>query len=124
MERKFDLEDRLIDFAVMALTIVDDLPTTYSANHLGHQLARSGTAPALNYGEAQAAESQADFIHKMGVCLKELRESGINMKIISRRNYIKNEVVLLKVQQEAKELVAIFAKSISTAKINKNNLRK
>ncbi len=91
---------------------------------MGHQLARSGTAPALNYGEAQAAESQADFIHKMGVCLKELRESGINMKIISRRNYFKNEVLLQKVQQEAKELVAIFTKSISTAKTNKNNLRK
>ena len=124
MERKFDLEERLIDFAVLALTIVDNLPNTYSANHLGHQLARSGTAPALLYGEAQAAESQADFIHKMGLCLKELRESEINLKIISKRNYIKDLIFLQKVQQEAKELVAIFTKSVKTAQSNKINYRK
>lgn len=67
--RKYDLEERLVDFAVMVLSIVDELPNKYSATHLGHQLARSGTAPALNYGEAQSAESNNDFIHKMKICL-------------------------------------------------------
>jgi hypothetical protein len=73
--KKFDLEDRLIDFANMVINVVETLPNEKAANHRGNQLVRSGTAPALIYGEAQAAESNADFIHKAKLVLKELRET-------------------------------------------------
>lgn len=116
--RKFDLEERLISFAVAVLEVVDLLPSKYSANHLGNQLARSSTSPALNYGEAQAAESINDFIHKMKICLKELRETSINLKIIDRRDYVPGNK-LEEVKKESLELVAIFTKSIQTAKAKK-----
>ena len=70
-ERKFDLEDRLIEFAIIITDIVEALPNTKAANHLGGQMLRSGCSPALNYGEAQEAEYRNDFIHKMGICRKE-----------------------------------------------------
>ena len=79
---KYNLENRLIAFAVSILDLADKLPNTFAGKHLGGQLTRSGTSPALNYGKAQAAESRADFIHKMKNCLKELRESQICLKII------------------------------------------
>lgn len=73
-ERKYDLEDRLVEFAGKVIDVVNKLPKELAAKHLGGQLVRSGTAPALNYAEAVGAESKADFIHKMGIVLKELRE--------------------------------------------------
>jgi four helix bundle protein len=86
MKSKFsNLEERLIDFAVMVIDLSEKLPKTFAGKHLGNQLVRSGTSPALNYGEAQAAESKKDFIHKMRICLKELRESYVCLKIIDRK---------------------------------------
>lgn len=86
MDKKFDLEERLIDFAFVIIDISEALPKTRAGEHLGGQLLRSGTSPALHHGEAQAAESPADFIHKMKVCLKELRETfncrGVSIKRI------------------------------------------
>src|SRR6188472_3502068 len=79
-----NLEDRLIEFAVVIVQIVNRLPETIARKHLGGQLIRSETSPALNYGEAQSAETRKDFIHKLKVVLKELRESHINLKIIDR----------------------------------------
>jgi four helix bundle protein len=79
---KFNLEERLIDFGVLVIDIINELPNTKAGNHLAGQLVRSGTSPALNYGEAQSAESRKDFIHKLKVVLKELRESFICLKII------------------------------------------
>ena len=118
-ERKFDLEDRLIDFADMVIDVVEQLPNTKAGNHLGGQLVRSGTAPALLYGEAQAAESNADFIHKTKVILKELRETQICHKIIRKRNYIE-PAFMQKVLQENGELVAIFTASVRTASQNRD----
>ena len=86
-ERKFNLEDRLIDFTVMIADIVEALPNTKAANHIGGQMIRSGCSPALNYGEAQEAGSRKDFIHKMGICRKELRETKVALKIIIRKPY-------------------------------------
>ena len=68
---KFDLEDRLIDFSVLIIKIVNGMINTKAGNHLSGQLVRSGTSVALNYGEAQSAESRKDFIHKMKIVLKE-----------------------------------------------------
>ena len=82
---KYDLEERLIDFAVVITDIVEALPNTRLGNYIAGQLIRSGCSPALNYGEAQSAESRNDFIHKMKIILKELRESMISLKIIEKR---------------------------------------
>lgn len=112
--RKYDLEERLIDFAVKIIQTVESLPETKTSNHLGNQLLRSGTSPALNYGEAQGAESKRDFIHKFGIILKELRESLVCLKILKRISYLKDDRILV----ECGELVAIFNKSIITARKN------
>ena len=112
-ERKYDLEDRLINFAVMCLDVVDKLPKSLGAQTLARQLSKSGTSPALNYGEAQAAESNRDFLHKIKICLKELRESQICLQIILRKSYLDSEI-MISVMQEASELVAIFTKSVQT----------
>ncbi len=82
--KKFDLEDRLIDFAVLIIEISENLNNTRAGNHISGQIIRSGTSPALNYGEAQSAESRNDFIHKLKVLLKELRETLVALKIIKR----------------------------------------
>lgn len=116
--REFNLEERLVDYAVVNLNITEMLPDTKGANHLAGQLVRSGTAPALMYSEAQAAESRKDFIHKMGVALKEIRESFICQKVIYKKNYLKNSPVLTKVLRESDELISIFVTSIKTSKAN------
>ena len=114
IKKKYDLEERLIDFSVLIINTVEKLPSSRAANHLGSQLLRSGTSPALNYGEAQSAESKKDFIHKLGVVLKELRESLVCLRILKRVLYLKDDMVL----SECSELVAIFNKSIITARRN------
>jgi four helix bundle protein len=115
--RKYDLEDRLVDFACRCLEVCDQLPPTRAGQNLEYQLSKSSTAAALNYGEAQAAESTADFIHKMKVVLKEIRESRVNLKIICRKPIVVNDKTD-HCQKEANELMAIFMKSIDTAKKN------
>ena len=117
--KKFDLEDRLVNFAVRIAGIVESLPNTRTGNHIGSQLIRSGTSPALNYGEAQSAESRSDFIHKIKVVLKELRESSISLKIIKRLALIKPSERIDPLMDEANQLIAIFVKSITTAQRNK-----
>lgn len=113
---KFDLEERLIRFAVMILDISDRMPTTKAGNHLTSQLIRSGTAPALMYGEVNAAESRADFIRKMGVALKELRETRNCLRIIFLKDYLKGHDSLNDALNEGQQLILIFGKSINTAK--------
>lgn len=113
--RTFDLEDRLIDFALKVDELVEKLPNTKLANHLASQIVRSSTAPALNYGETQSAESQRDFIHKMQIILKELRETRVSLKIILRKPLLSAQIAE-PVLAENEELIAIFAKSIKTAK--------
>jgi four helix bundle protein len=114
---KFDLEERLINFAVLILEISEKLPETKGSNHLCGQLVRSGTAPALQYGEAQSAESRKDFIHKMKIALKELRESLICLKIIERKRYI-IDPILRGCMKESNELISILVKSVETASRN------
>lgn len=117
MAKEFDLEDRLVDFAVMILNVAEKLPKTYAGNHLSNQITRSGTAPALIYGEAQAAESRQDFIHKMKMGLKELRETYICLKIIYKKQYLSSEEIK-PAANENNELIAIFVKSIKTTQNN------
>jgi four helix bundle protein len=114
--RVFDLEDRLIDFAVRIIRIAESLPKTKVGNHISGQLIRCGTSPAPNYGEAQSAESRSDFIHKMKVCLKELRETRVWLIMIVRANLIEPASRVEPLIDENNELISIFVTSIKTAK--------
>ena len=123
MERKFDIEDRCVVFGAEIVKFTDALPNTKGGNHLGLQLLRSGTAPALHYGEVQGAESPRDFIHKMRVALKELRESKNNMRIMALAGLMDlTKTDQDKLLKECSELVAIFTASVKTAE--RNNPRK
>ncbi len=108
-----ELENRLID-------LVEALPKNQAAKHLGGQLLRSGTSPALNYGEARAAESTADFVHKKKVCLKELRKTYICIRIIAKRNWFAPEK-LTPIITENNELISIFVAGIKTSEEKKGN---
>jgi len=106
---KYDLEERLITYSVLILDIVDAMPDNKSAKHLASQIARSGTARALMYGEAQSSDSRKDFIHKMRLPLKELRETFNCLKIIDRKQYTGNvDDKLDKALKESHELISIF----------------
>jgi four helix bundle protein len=119
VSKTFDLEDRLIDFAVRIIRTAESLQKNRVANHIAGQLIRCGTSPAPNYGEAQSAESRADFIHKMKVCLKELRETRVWLLMIVRTKMIKPVSKLDSLIQENNELISIFVTSIRTANIGK-----
>jgi len=109
---KYDLEGRLIDFSVLIIEIVNEMPNSKAGNHLSGQLVRSGTSVA------QSAESKKDFIHKMKVILKELRETFVCLKIIYRSKLYKTEKKIIKAKKENNELISIFVKSIETAQKN------
>jgi len=113
---KFDLEERLIRFGVSVLDLSEKIRDTKASNHLCSQLIRSATAPPLMYGEVNAAESPADFIHKMGIALKELRETKNCLKMIQLKKYVEVPDQIEKVLDENQQLILIFGKSINTAK--------
>lgn len=115
--REFDIESRLIDFAVSVIRVVETLPVSLAGRHLGGQLIRSGTSPAANYGEAQAAESRPDFIHKMKISLKELRESKIWLEMAVRAKMLEAEAAV-PLLDENEQLISIFVVSIKTARQN------
>ena len=114
--KTFDLEDRLIEFAVRIIRMVESLPSSKVGQHITGQIVRSGTSPAPNYGEAQSAESRSDFIHKMKVCLKELRETKVWLRIIVKAELIKSASKLEPLIDENNQLISIFVSSIKTAK--------
>ncbi len=118
-QRKFDLEDRLVDYACSMIDVIESLPATRTGNYIAGQLIRSCHSPAFNYGEVQAAESRSDFIHKMKIVLKELKECRVALKIIIKKELIKSKLRLENVFEETKELIAIIAKGIETANKNK-----
>lgn len=117
-QRKFDLEDRFVDYTCRMIDIVEALPNTRAGNYIAGQLIKSCHSPTFNYGEAQAAESRNDFVHKMGVILKELKECRAALKIIRKKEMINSREKLEKVSKETEELISIVGKSISTAKSN------
>ena len=108
-------------FADRILNVVDSLPRTRTGNHIGNQLVRCGSSPVANYGEAQSAESRSDFIHKVKLSLKELRETRIWLRLIQRRLLVKPAAKLALLLKECDELIAIFAASVRTAE--KKNTR-
>jgi four helix bundle protein len=110
-----DLQDRLIDFAVRTIRLAEALPKTAVGNHVRGQIIRSGTSPAPNYGEAQSAESRTDFVHKIKIVLKELRETYVWLLVIRRAALIKPEAMLNPLIVETNELISIFVSSVNTA---------
>ena len=123
-ERVYDLEDRLLEFASKVIDISESLPKTRAGNHIAGQLLRSGTSPYGNHGEAQAPESMDDFIHKLKVCLKELRETRRWARLIERKNWLRGDAHIAFVLQEAEELIRIFKASVQTAERNRLGVRR
>jgi four helix bundle protein len=113
--QKFDLEERLLNFAAGIIELTEALPNTRAANHVAGQLLRSGTSPYGNHGEVEAAESLNDFVHKLKVCLKELRETRRWLRLVARLKHEKAPPNLPSSLKEADELVRIFKASINTA---------
>jgi len=118
MEKKFDLDERLIRFAAGIIGIAQTIPSTAAAMHLANQLIRSGTSPALNHAEALGAESIADFIHKMKIALKELRETYTCLRIIRPQNRIAEDK-LAPLIDENNQLIAIVVTCIKTAHLKR-----
>jgi four helix bundle protein len=110
-----DIEERLIEFAVRVIRLCEQLPRTIAGRHVAGQLLRSGTAPAAHYAEARGAESISDFVHKLKICLKELNESRVWLKIILRSE-MQLKARLVPLVQENDELCRIINASINTAK--------
>jgi len=111
-----ELPDRLIDFAVQAFELTNTIKKDTAGINIINQIVRSVTSPALNYGEAIAAESSKDFVHKMQIVLKELRETWVSLEIIKRATLSKDSELLNKTLDECNQLISIFVKSVNTAK--------
>lgn len=109
-----ELEERLIDFAVRIVNLSANLPRTSAGKHIAGQIMRSGTSPAPNYGEARGAESQADFVHKLRIVLKELNETSIWLRVIERGQLLRTELIT-DIIGENRELCRIFNASLKTA---------
>ena len=117
-EKQYDLEERLLDYAANSIRLVERLPNTRAGNHVAGQLLRCGTSPLPNHGEAQAAESRKDFVHKFSICLKELRESRRWLRLARRVPLIKLPTEFDPLLEETEALIKIFATSIRTAQRN------
>jgi four helix bundle protein len=116
--KKYDLEDRLVNYTCIMIDVVDALPNTRAGNYIAGQLIKSCHAPTFNYGEAQGAESPKDFVHKMGVVLKELKECRTALKITRKKKMIASDTIVEIAFKETEELIAISTKSIITTKKN------
>ena len=117
--KAFNLEERLLDYAAAITRLVERLPNTLPGRHVARQLLKSGTSPLPNHGEAQAAESPADFVHKLRICLKELRESFRWLRLIRRVPLVKEPDDVEWLLNETDELIRIFVASIQTAQRRK-----
>jgi four helix bundle protein len=114
----WNLEERLLDFGARIVRLAESLPKSRAGTHLGGQLLRSGTSPALHHGEAESAESPDDFVHKLRVCLKELRETMRCLKLIQRVPLVKAPSRLGPLRGENDEQIRIFVASVKTCQAN------
>jgi four helix bundle protein len=111
---RFDLEDRLLDFSARIIRLVDALPNTRAANHVAGQLLRCGTSPHGNHGEVEAAESRRDFVHKLRICLKELKETRRWLRLLQKASLVPAKKMGA-ILGETEELIKIFFTSVRTA---------
>ena len=114
-DAKYDLEERLLEYSANIIRLTEEFSNTRAGNHVAGQLLRSGTSALPNHGEAQAAESPADFIHKMKLCLKELRESYRWLLLARQVPLTGNDADVSTLIDETDELICIFVKSLQTA---------
>ena len=122
--KKYNLEERLIDYSAQIISFAKQMEKDYISNYLHGQFVRSGLSTALNFAEGQSAESQKDYIHKMKIALKELRETRMSLRIIERTDLVQNKKPLQELLQENNELISIFVKSVSTASERLNVFKK
>ena len=115
----YDLEERLLEYSVRIIKVVGRLPNTGTLGHVAGQLLRSGTSPYPNHGEAQAAESSKDFVHKLRIALKELRETKRWLQLIKKVPLVKQIAQIDEALAETEELTKIFVTSIHTAERKK-----
>ena len=115
-ELRQELADRLLKFAVRILTVVRALPRGVDSRHVARQLLRSGTAPGANYEEACGAESRRDFVHKLRILLKELKETRYWLRLAARAPLLRPASRLDPILAETEELIALFGKSVSTSR--------
>jgi four helix bundle protein len=118
-KQAYDLEERLLDYSIRIIKVGEQLSKTRTGNHVAGQILRSGTSAYPNHGEAQSAESPKDFVHKIRISLKELRETQRWLKLIQRAPLVKNPDLLNDLLQETEELIRIFVASIRTAEKKK-----
>ncbi|HWC61745.1 MAG TPA: four helix bundle protein [Verrucomicrobiae bacterium] len=116
--KKYDLEERMLEFASAIIDLSEKLPNSRAGNHVAGQILRSGTSPYAVHGEAESAESREDFIHKIKICLKELRETRRWARLIHRKLWAHDDPTLIFTLGEAEELIRIFMSSVRTAKAN------
>ena len=116
---KFDLEERLLEFAVRIIRVTESMVRTPAGRYVADQLLRSGTSPYGHHGEAEGAESRDDFIHKLRICYKELREARRWLRLTQRTPLVPKPVLLDELTTEAEELIRIFSSSIRTADSNR-----
>jgi four helix bundle protein len=114
---RFDLEERLLEFSARIIRLVDALPNTRAANHIAGQLLRCGTSPLGNHGEVEAAESRKDFVHKLRICLKELKETRRWLRLLQHAEFVSTPKIA-SILGETEELIKIFSASIRTAEKN------
>lgn len=112
------LENRLIDFSVGIVKLTKHMHSTYAGQYFCNQVLRSGGSPALHYGEAVGAESPRDFIHKLSIALKELRETHNNLRIIHKSELCNNQALIDELIMECNELIAILYTTLKTTKRN------
>ncbi len=112
------IEKRLIEFSLQILKLTKEFNSSFISDHLSKQIIRSSTSAALNYGEVQSSESQKDFIHKISIVLKELRETNINIQLIQGADLCENSDRVENIRKENVELISIFYKTWETAKKN------
>ena len=113
-KRVYDLEDRLVEFNANIVQLTESLPNTRAGNHIAGQLLRCGTSALSNHGEVEAAESRRDFLHKLRICLKELRET----KLVGRTRTLTPSTDFTACLDEVEELIRIFVASIRTVQRN------
>ena len=117
-KRVYNLENRLLEFVPVIIELTESLPNTRVGNHVAGQLLRCGTSSLSNHGEVEAAESRRDFLHKLRICLKELRETKRWLRLVSRTGTLTTPTNLTACLNEVEELIRIFVASIRTAERN------
>ena len=117
--RKNDLEERLLEFSGRIVRLSENLNKTDAGRHVGIQILRSGTSPYANHGEAEDAESADDFIHKLKICLKEMRETWRWLRLVRHIPLVEKPELLDPLIDEADQLIRIFRQSVLTARANR-----